>query len=292
MSEATATRPTTATPDSATAAAVGAGAPVAPKRPSIFRRGTSFVFNLVIGWAGFILLWYVVLWTGLIAEQYLSPPHVVAITLIQGVLPGGEILPHILPSLQRSLVGFALAVVGGVLLGIAIGWFKAFERVVDPVLQFFRQTSALALLPVFLLFFGLGETSKYAIVLYAAIWPILLTTIAAVKDVEKLQINAARSMGASETFIFLKVVLPAAVPRIFPGIRLGGAYAITVLVAAEMIGAPAGLGMFTLTMQQTFQIPQMYAGIVMLGLLGLAVNYALVLVERRLTGWQEGITNG
>lgn len=259
---------------------------------SWFRWGSGLFVGSAVGWAGFILLWYILIWAGVAKEHYLPPPHEVVKALVEGLLPGGDIRRHVLPSLRRSLVGFGLGIVIGVTLGIAIGWFKPFEKIIDSVLQFFRQLSALALFPVFLLFFGLGEPSKYAIVTWAALWPILLTTISAVKSVEKLQIDAAKSMGASSWFIFTKVVLPASIPRILPGIRIGGAYAITVLVAAEMVGAPAGLGIFTLTMQQTFRIPQMYAGILLLGLLGLAVNYLLVLVERRLTGWQDGITNG
>ncbi|MEU4840198.1 ABC transporter permease [Nocardia testacea] len=257
-----------------------------------FRRRPGPVVDSALGWVGFVLIWYILIWAGLVREHYLPPPHEVVRALVEGLLPGGNIQKHVWPSIRRSLVGFGLGIAIGVPLGVAVGWFKPFERVIDSVLQFFRQLSALALFPVFLLFFGLGEPSKYAIVTWAVVWPILLTTIAAVKDVEKLQIDAARSMGADQWFIFTKVVLPASVPRIFPGIRLGGAYAITVLVAAEMVGAPAGLGIFTLTMQQTFRIPQMYAGILLLGLLGLVMNYLLVLVERRLTGWQEGITNG
>lgn len=266
-------------------------ADTAPSRSRFAWRPGLFA-NSAVGWAGFILLWYVLIWAGVVREHYLPPPHEVVKSLVEGLLPGGDIRRHVLPSLRRSLVGFGLGIAIGVTLGIAIGWFKPFERSIDSVLQFFRQLSALALFPVFLLFFGLGEPSKYAIVTWAALWPILLTTIAAVKGVEKLQVDAAKSMGAGQRFIFTKVVLPASIPRILPGIRLGGAYAITVLVAAEMVGAPAGLGIFTLTMQQTFRIPQMYAGILLLGLLGLAVNYLLVLVERRLTGWQDGITNG
>jgi NitT/TauT family transport system permease protein len=264
----------------------------ATSRWSQLRLSRGLFVNSAAGWAGFILLWYVLIWAGVVREHYLPPPHEVVKALVEGLLPGGDIQRHVWPSLRRALVGFGIAIVVGVTLGIAIGWFKPFERMIDSVLQFFRQLSALALFPVFLLFFGLGEPSKYAIVTWAALWPILLTTIAAVKDVEKLQIDAAKSMGASKRFIFTKVVLPASIPRILPGIRLGGAYAITVLVAAEMVGAPAGLGIFTLTMQQTFRIPQMYAGILLLGLLGLTINYLLVLLERRITGWRVGLTNG
>ena len=148
---------------------------------------------------------------------------------------------------------------------------------------------ALALFPVFLLFFGIGEASKIAIIFWAAFWPVLLNTISGVKQVEKLLIHSALSMGATRGFIFFKVILPAAAPSIFTGIRLAGAYSITALVAAEMIGSHAGLGFLTLNSQEIFQIPSMYAGIVLLALLGLALNYVLALLEKRLTRWRSGL---
>lgn len=249
------------------------------------------VFHRTIGWALFLAAWYLVTAFGLVRTSYLSPPQDVLRSLVR-LFSTGEIWTNLLPSLQRSVTGLAAGIVVGVTLGVALGWFKTFERIVDPVLQFFRQLSAFALFPVFILFLGIGELSKVGIIFWAAFWPILLNTIDAVKNVERLQINAARSMGASQWFVFAQVVLPASVPRIMTGVRLGGAYSITALVAAEMIGAPSGLGIFVLTSQQVFHIPDMYAGIVVLALLGLAFNYALAFVEHRLTRWQTGIVNG
>ncbi len=158
------------------------------------------------------------------------------------------------------------------------------------MLQLFRQTSAFALFPVFILFLGIGELSKVAIIFWASFWPVLLSTVSGVKQVDRLLVNSALSMGASRRFVFFKVVLPASLPSIFTGVRLAGAYSITALVAAEMIGAHSGLGFLTLNSQETFQIPTMYAGILLLAVLGLLLNYLLALLERRLLRWRRGLS--
>lgn len=236
----------------------------------------------------FLALWEALPRSGIVNPAYLSPVSAVAATIAQWVLDG-SIWKHVAASLQRSFGGLLLAVAAGVTLGLLMGWFKRLERFLDPLLQLFRQTSAFALFPVFLLFLGIGEASKIAIIFWAAFWPVLLNTISGVRQVDRLLVLSAKSMGASQAFIFRKVVLPAASPSIFTGVRLAGAYCITALVAAEMIGAHAGLGFLTLNSQETFQIPSMYAGILLLALLGLALNYGLALLERRLTGWRRGL---
>ncbi len=147
--------------------------------------------------------------------------------------------------------------------------------------------SAIALFPVFILFFGIGELSKVVIIFWAALWPILLNTVAGVKGVDPVLVRSARSMGARSGTLFRKVILPAAAPSIFTGVRLGAAYAFMVLVAAEMIGANAGLGFLVLNSQEVFAIPRMYAAIVALAAFGLAVNNALLVAERRATAWRD-----
>ena len=112
------------------------------------------------------------------------------------------------------------------------------------------------------------------------------------KQVDGLLINSALSMGANRWFLFTKIVLPAASPSIFTGIRLAGAYCITALVAAEMIGAHSGLGFLTLNSQEVFQIPSMYAGILLLAVVGLLLNFLLALLERRFTYWRRGLRHG
>jgi len=242
-----------------------------------------------LGLVLFLLLWELLPRTGVVSDAYLSPPSAV-LASIWDLLEKGQLWKHVAASLQRSLWGLLLAISAGVLLGLTMGAVRPLERLLDPVLQLFRQTSAFALFPVFILFLGIGELSKVAIIFWASFWPVLLSTIGGVKQVDRLLINSALSMGATRRFIFLKVVLPAALPSIFTGVRLAGAYCITALVAAEMIGAHSGLGFLTLNSQETFQIPTMYAGIFLLAVLGLLLNYLLALLERRLLRWRRGLS--
>lgn len=198
----------------------------------------------------------------------------------------GQLLTHVTQSVLRALIGFGSAIVIGVPLGLCMGWFRKLSDALHPLLEFFRCTPALALLPVFILLLGIGESSKVALVLYSCAWPILLNTVAAVRGVDPLLIKCARSLGLSTFQILWKVVLPAAVPTIFVGFRLAGAISLVALVAAEMLGAKAGLGYLIQYSQYNFQIPQMYAGILGIALLGLTFTQTLAALERRFTRWK------
>jgi NitT/TauT family transport system permease protein len=208
------------------------------------------------------------------------------------LLFSGELIVHILVSLKRSLLGFGLGMIVALSLGLMIGWFKKFEYYVDALLQTFRQTSILALFPVFILLFGIGEVSKIAIVFWGVLWPILLNTVTGVKNTDPLLIKSARSMGASQFTIFEKVVLPSAIPSILTGIRLSATLSIIVLTAAEMMGANAGLGFLVFDSQGKFRIPEMFAAIITMSMLGLIVNYSIVAIEKRVARWKEELPVG
>jgi NitT/TauT family transport system permease protein len=233
----------------------------------------------------FLLLWEIAPRIGL-AEPAFLPPLSIVLGSGWELVKNGQLASHVQASLQRSLVGFALAICHAVPLGLAIGWYRRFADVVNPLLEALRNTAALALLPVFILVLGIGESSKIALVVYSCSWPILLNTITAVRNVDPLLIKSARTMGLSQFQLFRKVILPASVPTIFVGIRLAGAYSLLVLVAAEMIGAKAGLGYLIIYSQYNFQIPYMYVGILSITVLGLLFNQLLQQVERRFTGWK------
>ncbi len=269
--------------------------PPAPRPASGLRRlarrlgGASRIAERGIGIVLFFALWEALPRLGIVSDAYLSPPSAVLASIVQ-LVDNGQLWKHVAASLQRSLWGLVLASAAGVVLGLLVGGFRRLAAIVDPVLQLFRQTSAFALFPVFILFLGIGELSKIAIIFWASFWPVLLSTVSGVKQVDRLLVNSALSMGASHRFVFFKVVLPASLPSIFTGVRLAGAYSITALVAAEMIGAHSGLGFLTLNSQETFQIPTMYAGILLLAVLGLLLNYLLALLERRLLRWRRGLS--
>ncbi|PTA44205.1 ABC transporter permease [Micromonospora sp. RP3T] len=234
-------------------------------------------------------IWELVPRTGLVDRVFLPPLSEVLVAWWE-LLRSGQLADHVGASLTRSLTGLALAVATAIPLGLLIGWYRPLADLLSPLLEVFRNTAALALLPVFVLILGLGETSKIALVVYACSWPILLNTIAGVKGVDPLLVRSARSMGLNHLRLFQKVILPASVPTVFTGVRLAGAYSILVLVAAEMVGAKAGLGYLVNYAQYNFAIPDMYAGIITISAIGLVVNQLLVAGERRFSTWRVDVT--
>jgi NitT/TauT family transport system permease protein len=234
----------------------------------------------------FLILWEIIPRVGLIKSTFLPPLSDVLVTLTQLIL-SGELLTHTGISLKRALFGFLVAFFAGSTLGLGIGWYPTFARFVDPVLQLFRQTSAFALFPVFIFVFGIGEFSKVAVISYACVWPILLNTVNGVRNVDPYLIKCARSMAAGDWVIFQKVVIPSLIPSLATGVRLAGANAILLLVAAEMIGASAGLGFMIIDSQNTFQPTRLYSAIITMAVIGLSTNYFLVYLEKRATVWQE-----
>ncbi|WP_405978114.1 ABC transporter permease [Streptomyces sp. NBC_00158] len=232
-----------------------------------------------------LALWEAAPRLGLVDATFLPPVSEVARAWWE-LLGDGQLGEHARASLARSFGGFAIAVAVAVPLGLLIGWYRPVAVFLGPLLELFRNTAALALLPVFVLLLGIGETSKVSIVVYACVWPILLNTISAVGNADPTLVRLARSMDLSTPRLFQKVILPASVPAVFTGIRLAGAVSILVLVAAEMIGAKAGLGYLINASQFNFAIPQMYAGIVTISAIGVAFNQVLVAVERRLSLWR------
>ncbi|WP_329008093.1 ABC transporter permease [Micromonospora rifamycinica] len=240
--------------------------------------------------AALAAIWETAPRVGLVDRVFLPPLSEVLVAW-WALLTSGQLAEHVGASLTRSLSGLGLAVLTAIPLGLLIGWYRPLAELLGPLLEVFRNTAALALLPVFVLILGLGETSKIALVLYACSWPILLNTIAGVKGVDPLLVRSARSMGLNHLRLFQKVILPAAVPTVFTGVRLAGAYSILVLVAAEMVGAKAGLGYLVNYAQYNFAIPDMYAGIVTISAIGLAVNQLLVVVERRFSTWRVDVTS-
>ncbi|MEU5837636.1 ABC transporter permease [Streptomyces diacarni] len=221
-----------------------------------------------------------------LADRVFLPPFSEVATAWWELLADGQLFDDVRASLGRSLTGFALAVALAVPLGLLIGWYKPVADFLGPVLEVFRNTAALALLPVFVLLLGIGETSKVSLVVYACTWPVLLNTVSAVRTVDPTLLKLARSLDLPSWRLFATVVLPASVPAVFTGIRLAGAVAVLVLVAAEMVGAKAGLGFLINNAQLNFAIPQMYAGILTVSALGMAFNQLLVALERRFTSWR------
>lgn len=265
--------------------ATAAASPPRPRRRRRIRYALGAAAQRTAGVLALAVVWEVLPRLNVLDSTFL-PPLSQVLRSWWGLVQDGELLRDLQASLVRSLVGLGLAILVAVPLGLLIGWYKPVAALLTPPLEVFRNTAALALLPVFILILGLGETSKISIILFGCFWPILLNTVSGVKTVDPLLIKSARSMGLSQVRLFQKVILPASVPTIFTGIRLAGAYSILILIAAELAGAKAGLGYLITYAQQNFDIGDMYAGILTISAIGLVVNQTLVYLERRFSTWR------
>jgi ABC-type nitrate/sulfonate/bicarbonate transport system permease component len=196
----------------------------------------------------------------------------------------------LLPSLVRMLAGFALAVLIGVALGTLLGFSRTLSTALDPVLQFLRALPPPALIPVSLLVFGAGDGAKVFLIALGAVWPVLLNTVDGVRGVDRTALDMARSYRVPAHARLTRLVLPAALPRIFAGARTALGIAIILMVVSELIGADNGVGYVVQLAQRGFDIPEMWAGTVLLGLLGFSANALFVAVERRVLHWHLAIS--
>lgn len=236
----------------------------------------------------FLIIWEAVANLGVVSQVFLPSFTTVFKELIR-LIETGELLGHIGISLFRSLTGFFLGLAFAIPLGLLIGWFRKFERFIDPLIQTFRNLSVLSILPVFVLFFGIGEVSKIAVIFWGVLWAVIINTIAGVKNVDPLIIKGARSMGITNKDLFLKVIFPGALPSIFTGIRISATTSILVLIGAEMLGASKGLGYALYFYQANFKTPAMYSVIIIMAVLGVSINYILTYIEKRAFIWKEDV---
>jgi NitT/TauT family transport system permease protein len=233
----------------------------------------------------FVLLWEALPHFGGLLSTFIAPPSVVILTLVD-IARRGDLLSHVLVSFGRALAGFALAACVGVPLGFLLGGrFPTFQRIVRPVLAFLGKLNPFSLFPVFVMLFGIGEVSKTIMVFWVAVWPMLFNTTSGVREIDPALIRAAKTMSSGPMRLFFQVVLPAASPSIFTGLRFASSTAFFMLIAAEMIGATKGLGFMVWNAQVTFRIPELFAATVVISILGLAIDALLGRIERRVLRW-------
>jgi ABC-type nitrate/sulfonate/bicarbonate transport system permease component len=199
----------------------------------------------------------------------------------------GELPRHLLTSLGRVAEGFGLAALAALGLGVLCGMSPPLRVMVEPVIEFVRPIPPLAFLPMFLVWFGLGETSKVAFIAYTTFFPMFVAIAAAVLRVDVTLLRAAASLGASRADLVRRVVVPSALPGIIVALRLGVGLALFVIVGAEFMGADAGLGHLIMEGRTFFNPAQIVMGALVLGLLGSLINALLLALERRLLRGQR-----
>lgn len=236
----------------------------------------------------FLLLWELAPRLGLINRTFLPPISEIIEKGVEFAL-AGQLLPQIVVSVGRAAGGFGLGVATAIPLGILLGWYKPLEAYLNPLLQLLRQTNPVSLFPAFILFFGIGYATNVAIIYWVVVWPILLGTITGVRSVDPALVKYARSINLPSWQLFLKVVLPSAVPSIITGMRLAATYSFLMLVVSEMVGASSGLGYLIVNAQYLMSVHLLYVGVIVLALLGIGSNWLLVSLERRLSSWRQDI---
>jgi ABC-type nitrate/sulfonate/bicarbonate transport system permease component len=218
---------------------------------------------------------------------FLPGPWVVAGALVTMAVKG-QLWPHVAATLERVVIGFSTGAVLAIALGLPAGYFRAVRNVVEPIVEMLRPIPPLAMLPLFIVWVGIGETSKVGFITYATFFPMFVTTVHAVRHLDPLLVRAAQSLGARPWQLFVRVILPAALPEMLTGLRLGVALSFFVIVISEFIGAERGLGFLINDGRSFFLVPQMLGAAVLLGALGYAGNALVRLAERRFLRWQRG----
>ena len=216
----------------------------------------------------------------------LLPPPQAVLKAAWELGQSGELWVHLRDSLKREFVAFLWATMS-IPLGIAMGWWKAVEEQVDPLVEVLRPVPPLAWIPLSILWFGIGDTQNQFIIFLGCFFPILLNTIAGVKGVEPNLVRAARCLGASEGRILWRVVLRAALPQIITGIRVGLGVGWMALVAAELVGANSGLGFLINDARTVLRTDYVIVGMAAIGVVGLVIDRAIRFAGARLLPWSQ-----
>lgn len=199
----------------------------------------------------------------------------------------GTLITNLLATFWRQMLGYWLAVVLGIGVGLAMGYFRVAYNLLEPLIEVFRPIPGPAYLPVLVLFVGIGDEMKVVLILVASLFPILLNTYSGVRAIDPVQFDTARTLGLTTSQTLREIVLPAALPQILTGMRISLAISLILAILSEMIVSNDGLGYFTLLAERTFKVPDMYAGIFTLAMFGYALNRLFLFGEARLIRWHQ-----
>lgn len=237
----------------------------------------------------FLIIWEILPVIGVFNPLFIPPPSTIAVEMwnltINGVLPVATLY-----TFSRVLVGIGFALLIAIPLGFLLGgFFENFENATNPLIKLWEQGNPLTIFHLFVLLVGLTELSTIIVVYWAAQWPMLNNTVTGVKNVDPVLVKVAKAAGLSKFDIFWKIQLPASLPTVFTGIRLGVIFAFLILMGVEMMGMSSGVGLgyFIVSAQMATMIPRMWAGIVAMWLLCIAINYGIVLIEKHFTKWKN-----
>ncbi|WP_446899735.1 ABC transporter permease [Clostridium sp. LBM24168] len=244
----------------------------------------------ILRYSGVILLlvlWEILPKIGIFNAQFI-PPFSTVVEQIYVLWLKNNLITNIMVSLWRILLGLIIAAIIAIPLGLILGgWFNRAADLLDTLFRIFGQVNPFSLLPAFILFFGMGEITKLAVITWTSIWPILYNTISGAKSTDKLLIKTAVSMKISNWQLFRKVLVPSAAPSIFAGLRVGTEMSFFIVIAAEMISSNAGLGWLFHNAAMNNQIPRMYSAGLFIVILGVLLNRFLIYFQNKIFFWKK-----
>lgn len=230
----------------------------------------------------FLAAWEACSRLGLLNPLFI-PPFSRVVAAAFKLIGTGELPVHVFTSLSRSLAGFAAALVISVPLGVLLaGWSPRLRIALEPLAEWFSHINPFILFHIIILFLGIGEAAKIAIIAWTCMWPITFSTLSGIIHADPYMIKAARSFGLKRTALAFKVMLPAAASSIFAGMRLSAGYSLLFLVAAEMMGASSGLGWMVVSGQDSYQTVKVFAAVTVIALLAVIIDSAIQLLEKQL----------
>jgi NitT/TauT family transport system permease protein len=263
---------------------VAALAPVPRKASRVNMPGLLFA-------VGCVVLVEILARAGLLTS-YVPPPSVMFVALIRG-LASGDISSQVGVTLQVYTEGLGLALVLAIVLGILMGTYRGVYDAFRIVIEFMRPVPSVAMIPLAILFLGLGTQMRLAIVTYAAFWPLLISTLYGVRGIDPQALDVARNFGITGIRVLWRVTLPLALASIMTGVRVSSSIALVVTVTAELVAGNSGIGFYMSQMEQANQLPPMYAAIVLTGIMGYLLNVLWLQIDRRIVFWtpsqQEGV---
>lgn len=240
-----------------------------------------FVISVVGGFGLWSLL-------GLLEPKLVATPLGVWLAAAKD-LHRGVLIPDILYSLFRVVTGFVSGSLFGVAVGLLMGWYKPVRYLLEPWIQFLRMIPSIAIIPLVIVYFGVGETAKIFVIFLSVFLTMVIAAFQGVINVDPLYVKAAKVLGANDRQLFRVIILPASLPYMLVGLRLGLAAGWTTLVAAELIAASHGLGYMVQVAGEYFDIPNVYLGIVLIGMIGLLMDWLVTFTQNKLTPWQPRV---
>ncbi len=256
------------------------------------KKSHSALLRISLGWLGLVVL--AVAWQLAAAAigKTIFPTFTTSIVAAVHLVTGHILVLDIVPSIERTILGFVISAIVGISAGLIIGYNETARTWTGTLFDFLRSLPTPLLVPIAVVIFGINGHMVIATIVTAAIWPILINTANGTSSIEPTMLDTAKTYGLRGKSLFLRVILPAASPQIFAGLRIALSVSLVVMVVAEMLGGGSGIGYYISNAQQSFNISGSYGGVIILASLGWIFDSLFLVFERRMLAWQRGTVGG